>query len=720
MNPRFWSFRLFAAFWGILFAPLVPAVAGPRDAAELLPADTLAYLGWSQLFDEDTADTLNKIPDFLAVFDVEPDIVATVEQVIRLVTIAGRSAGGIGLVDLEPAEEGVAVSLQAVVESGAQTPALVDALRALLEQGDEGERVSEVEIAGARFNRVAAKPELLWGAHAGKFILATSPDAVEALVRGEPDRDASLANNATFKSCRAKVGASESSEWKLCAYVDVPVLTASIKRLVAARGTALPPMLDDLLRESGADALRALYLHVDESAYGPVTHLLLRTEGRRTGFLKLWDQQPLANDDLRLVPQDAYWAVVSNWDLGDSWQEARRVVETLDPNAAAQVDGVLARTGATLGFSPTDDLLPALGDTWVIYDGPSHGSYLITGAVLIAEVRQPDALRGAFNRLLGFVRPLLAQKNVKLVTKQVEHRGHTIHYLVAAGLPIPIAPAAAFFGDRVICGLTPQPVKLALDQADPALRHASILDHPDVKRLQDALPTDMQRFSYGDAHYRVGTTYPLMHHLRTAVASMGIDGEGGRDPGDLPTLPETRARTHGTVTTCQVDADGVLYRCHGHPLLPDISATPIAVVALLFSILLPSLSRARELAKRAVSTSNLRGIGMALHIYANDHNEQFPESLQILIDVGCITGEQLNSPRDREGNVSYIYIKGQTEASDARNIVAYERVIGDEGTNALFLDGHVEWLKLDRFKQVLLETYQRLGREDEMPADLQP
>ncbi|QOJ14477.1 MAG: prepilin-type N-terminal cleavage/methylation domain-containing protein [Planctomycetia bacterium] len=50
----------------------------------------------------------------------------------------------------------------------------------------------------------------------------------------------------------------------------------------------------------------------------------------------------------------------------------------------------------------------------------------------------------------------------------------------------------------------------------------------------------------------------------------------------------------------------------------------VAIIALLISILLPSLSRARELAKRAVCSANLRGIGQSSHIYANDNFEKFP------------------------------------------------------------------------------------------------
>ena len=50
----------------------------------------------------------------------------------------------------------------------------------------------------------------------------------------------------------------------------------------------------------------------------------------------------------------------------------------------------------------------------------------------------------------------------------------------------------------------------------------------------------------------------------------------------------------------------------------------VAIIALLISILLPSLSRARELAKRAVCASNLRGLGQAMVIYANDNTEAYP------------------------------------------------------------------------------------------------
>ncbi|MBN1510581.1 MAG: prepilin-type N-terminal cleavage/methylation domain-containing protein [Phycisphaerae bacterium] len=50
----------------------------------------------------------------------------------------------------------------------------------------------------------------------------------------------------------------------------------------------------------------------------------------------------------------------------------------------------------------------------------------------------------------------------------------------------------------------------------------------------------------------------------------------------------------------------------------------VAIIALLISILLPSLSRARELSKRLVCGANIKGIGTSCKIYANENEEMWP------------------------------------------------------------------------------------------------
>src|SRR6478735_1566917 len=52
----------------------------------------------------------------------------------------------------------------------------------------------------------------------------------------------------------------------------------------------------------------------------------------------------------------------------------------------------------------------------------------------------------------------------------------------------------------------------------------------------------------------------------------------------------------------------------------------IGIIALLISILLPSLNRARETANRVKCASNLRQIGQAILLYANENKGAYPRT----------------------------------------------------------------------------------------------
>lgn len=51
----------------------------------------------------------------------------------------------------------------------------------------------------------------------------------------------------------------------------------------------------------------------------------------------------------------------------------------------------------------------------------------------------------------------------------------------------------------------------------------------------------------------------------------------------------------------------------------------IAIVAILAAMILPALARAREQARRASCASNLKQLGLALNMYAQDYNRLFPK-----------------------------------------------------------------------------------------------
>jgi prepilin-type N-terminal cleavage/methylation domain-containing protein len=95
----------------------------------------------------------------------------------------------------------------------------------------------------------------------------------------------------------------------------------------------------------------------------------------------------------------------------------------------------------------------------------------------------------------------------------------------------------------------------------------------------------------------------------------------------------------------------------------------VAILGLLIAILVPSLSRARAQAKRAVCATNLKQIGIGFQVYLGDNKDRYPYASAMpsmgsfpLWDVDPIfiadvlspyvaeQGEVFHCPKDRPGN----------------------------------------------------------------------
>ena len=144
----------------------------------------------------------------------------------------------------------------------------------------------------------------------------------------------------------------------------------------------------------------------------------------------------------------------------------------------------------------------------------------------------------------------------------------------------------------------------------------------------------------------------------------------------------------------------------------------IAIIAILAAMLLPALARAREQARRAVCISNLKQIGLALHMYAEDHNNALPNDIRELCPPYISTGKVLKCPGDKttpeiqkvepDTPISYTYVKGlsRKNPNPSKTIVLYDSLsdyYDGEGRNVLFLDAHVEWMPEKQFQKLLGE-----------------
>src|SRR5947207_13929228 len=75
----------------------------------------------------------------------------------------------------------------------------------------------------------------------------------------------------------------------------------------------------------------------------------------------------------------------------------------------------------------------------------------------------------------------------------------------------------------------------------------------------------------------------------------------------------------------------------------------VAIILLLaLSILTPNLCRSRETANRVKCASNLRQIGQAILLYADQHRGVFPDSFQTLIATADLTAECFVCPSSND------------------------------------------------------------------------
>ena len=168
----------------------------------------------------------------------------------------------------------------------------------------------------------------------------------------------------------------------------------------------------------------------------------------------------------------------------------------------------------------------------------------------------------------------------------------------------------------------------------------------------------------------------------------------------------------------------------------------IAIISLLVSVLLPSLNKAKELAKRAVCSVNLKNIGMGMYLYAEDENGGFvthkwcvpalfadghygfygPASYW---DAGYVEAGSLFCPHDEEVGPPVGWLPGYTPRVFLRygfdgwwdpwtlfNPLTMDEIPNPHGTigfsdqitevaknfhetgwNAVFIDGHAEWIE---------------------------
>ncbi len=114
----------------------------------------------------------------------------------------------------------------------------------------------------------------------------------------------------------------------------------------------------------------------------------------------------------------------------------------------------------------------------------------------------------------------------------------------------------------------------------------------------------------------------------------------------------------------------------------------VLFIFVLAAILLPAFAGAREQAQKLTCIMNLKQVGLAVVMYADDNDDHLPASLDDVQEyIGSL--DFFCCPSDESGR-SYVYVGGDRRVLDSRPI-AFDFPGNHPGkVNVLWSDGHVE------------------------------
>lgn len=446
----------------------------------------------------------------------------------------------------------------------------------------------------------------------------------------------------------------------------------------------------------------------------------------RMGLLStLLDAQPLPDDLLKQAPKSSTWLAATRFDLAKTVTDIRNAVARLEPEASRGFELILAEINKLAGMDLQKDLLAHLGDQWLVYNSPETGQGLM-GMVLVSPLRdaaKAEAAMIALEQKINAAIPKPGEHNpitISIQTTKVDDL--TIHYLA---VPV-VSPCWTIKNNNLYVALFPQILATAA-QRNPTPGD-SILANESFQAARKRLGVENAiSLSYFDLPSLAPRGYQMILALQQAATGL-LDMFGMETPAmALPPLNRITPHLSPSTASTWIDEKGWHYRGTSPFPAADLFAGEQALVTtaapVLAGVALPAITKARHQATAVAGMNNLRQIGLAAIMYAQDKQDQLPPDLgsllpylhapQVFIAPARMSTVQIPSKQEElaawvNQNSDYVYLGaalGKLGAipNTAQTVLAHEKFeMAQNGLiQVLYVDGHVERLPVQVLRQQL-------------------
>ncbi len=587
----------------------IPPLPEDTTLTAAAPAECLGYLSWYGAAEPD-ADSTNQTEQLLADEEVQAFLHGVFDEIDATLRRngggEGEMAASIGLplaklVLTRPTAMFVSevgpisaanVNIKAglIVSGGdqaAELKRLVGQVEQLMARGALAPR--DVTIAGAAFKDLPLPgpiPPVQWGFQGDYFVLAVGQGTAERIVRnlaepGEPP--------AWLKQVHGRMPVARPA---MVQYVNLSKIRDTVLPFL---GATAPKVIEALGLENVEWAANVMGL--DDTS--TLTRSFIATSGEPGGVFKLISDKPLTAKDLRRVPLDATWAVVSRFDAAKVYQDVLDAIGDINPVAHDGILGEIDQMETSMGFRIQQDVLEPLGDVWSFYNSPGDGGLLVTGLIAMVEVRDPA--RG--KELLGRINTMLRNSTDDDAVATFQSHGQQVYYLRLRNAPL--APAWCLTDDALVFGLYPQTIKAFLarnGKATPSLAKAPA--------VAAALKQRPAMLSYQDTGQFFRLLYPVLQAVTPVVSGELRRQEINFDTSLLPSATAIYPHLTPAVSTVTRHKDGV--GSVSHESIPGVSGG-LGAASTLMGFATPAYQSFGVANTRTQASNNLKQLGLAMH-----------------------------------------------------------------------------------------------------------